>query len=99
MSGLPTSAPTFVASVQLTSLSGYESTCQTYCEREGWVLNDLSGRFVYVGDTGNVVDTSTLSVVATLPALQNTRVLVEIDWTYGTPSATSTRFGLGHVTS
>jgi hypothetical protein len=99
VSGLPTSAPSFVAAVSLTSISGYESLCQTYCEREGWVLNDLSGRFVYVGDTGNVVDTSTLSVVATLPALQNTRVLVEIDWTYGTPSATSTRFGLGHVTS
>jgi hypothetical protein len=99
VSGLPSSAPSFVASVPLTSLSGYESSCQTYCEREGWVLNDLSGRFVYVGDTGNVVDTSTLSVVTTLPALQNTRVLVEIDWTNGTPSATSTRFGLGRVTS
>lgn len=99
VSGLPTSAPTFVASVPLTSLSGTESPCQTYCEREGWVLNDLSGRFVYVGDTGNVVDTSTHSVVTTLSALQNTRIVVEIDWTNGTPSATSTRFGLGHVTS
>jgi hypothetical protein len=98
VSGLPTSAPTFVASVQLTSLSGYESTCQTYCEREGWVLNDLSDRYVYVGDTGNAVSTSTLSVVTTLPALQNTRAMVEIDWTNGVPSATSTRFGLGHVT-
>ena len=56
VSGLPTSAPTFVTSVPLTSLSGTESPCQTFCEREGWVLNDLSGRYVYVGDTGNVVD-------------------------------------------
>jgi YVTN family beta-propeller protein len=62
-------------------------------------LNDLSGRYVYVGDTGDVVDTSTLAVVTTLPALQNTRVLVEIDWTNGIASATSTRFGLGRVTS
>ncbi len=99
VSGLPASAPTFVASVPLTSLSGSESPCQTYCEREGWVLNDLSGRYVYVGDTGNVVSTSTLSVVTTLTALQNTRQVVEIDWTNGTPSATSTRFGLGRVTS
>lgn len=94
-----TSPPTFVKSVQLNSLGGTESPCQTYCEREGWVLNDLSGRYVYVGDAGNVVDTSTLSVLTTLPALQNTRVMVEIDWTNGTPSATSTRFGLGRVTS
>ncbi len=98
VSGLPTSPPGFVASVPLTSLSGSESPCQTYCEREGWVLNDLSGRYVYVGDTGDVVDTSTLSVVTTLSALQNTRQVVEIDWMNGTPSATSTRFGLGQVT-
>ncbi len=97
VSGLPSSAPTFVAAVPLTSLSGTESPCQTYCEREGWVLNDLSGRYVYVGDTGNVVNASTLSVVTTLPALQNTRQVVEIDWTNGTPGATSTRFGLGRV--
>jgi YVTN family beta-propeller protein len=84
--------------VQLSSLNGYESNCQTYCEREGWVLNDLSGRYVYVGDTGDVVDTSTLSVIMTLPALQNTRQVVEIDWKHGKPSGTSTRFGLGRVT-
>jgi len=99
VSGLPNSAPSFVASVSLSSLSGSESPCETYCEREGWVLNDLSGRYVYVGDTGNVVSTSTLNVVATLPALQNTRQEVEIDWTNGATSATSTRFGIGRVTS
>ena len=98
VSGLPTSAPHFVASIPLASLSGSENPCQTYCEREGWVLNDLSGRYVYVGDTGNVVSTSTLSVVMTLPALQNTRQVVEIDWMNGIPSATSTRFGIGRVT-
>ena len=99
VSGLPGSAPTFVASVPLSSLSGSESPCETYCEKEGWVLNDLSGRYVYVGDTGDVVSTSTLKVVATLPALQNTRQVVEIDWTNGTTSGTSTRFGIGRVTS
>jgi hypothetical protein len=35
VSGLPSTAPSFVASVQLSSLSGTESPCQTYCEREG----------------------------------------------------------------
>ena len=99
VSGLPASQPTFVASVQLTSFRGQESSCQTYCEREGWVLNDLSGRYVYVGDTGDVIDTHTLHAVMTLPPLQNTRQIIEIDWTNGVPSATSTRFGLGRVTS
>jgi DNA-binding beta-propeller fold protein YncE len=97
VSGLPASAPRFVGSVQLHSFSGFESSCQTYCEREGWLLSDLSGRYVYVGDTGDAVSTSTLKVVQVLPALQNTRQMVEVDWINGVPSATSTRFGLGHV--
>jgi len=99
VSGLPTSAPTFVARVPLSSITGSESQCNTFCTREGWVLNDLSGRYVYVADSGDVISTSTLSVVATLAALRNTRQLVEIDWSNGVPSATSTRFGLGRVTS
>jgi DNA-binding beta-propeller fold protein YncE len=99
VSTLPASAPTFVSAVQLGSFAGNESQCQTYCEREGWVLNDLSGRYVYVGDTGDVISTTTRSVVATLPALQNTRQLAEIDWANGTTSRTSTRFGIGRVTS
>ncbi|HEY5005569.1 MAG TPA: hypothetical protein VII61_20575 [Ktedonobacteraceae bacterium] len=98
VSGLPSSAPVFVARVPLTSISGYSNPCQSYCEREGWVLNDLSGRYLYIADTGNVVSTSTLSIVATLAPLQNTRMLAEIDWTNGTTSATSTRFGIGRVT-
>lgn len=85
------------------SSSALNATCNddavpTFCEREGGVLNDLSGRFVYVADTGDVISTSTLAVVATLPALQNTRQLAEIDWTGGTPTLTSTRFGIGRVT-
>ena len=99
VSGLPTIAPTFVASVQLGSIGGFSSSCQTYCEREGWVLNDLSGRYVYVGDTGDVISTSTLRSIQTLPSLQNTRQMVEIDWANGAISATSTRFGLGRGAS
>jgi hypothetical protein len=62
-------------------------------------LNDLSGRYVYVGDTGDIVSTSTLNIVGNLPALDNSRVQAEIDWQNGTPDATSTRFGLGRVTN
>ncbi len=62
-------------------------------------LNDLSGRYLYVADTGDVIDTSTLKSVKTLPALQNTRQLLEIDWANGATSATSTRFGIGRVTN
>ncbi len=91
-------APRSVASIQLTSLSGWEQPCQTYCEKEGWVLNDLSGRYVYVADAGDVISTSTLKVVQVLAPLQNTRQVIEVDWTNGLVSATSTRFGIGRIT-
>jgi DNA-binding beta-propeller fold protein YncE len=99
VSGLPASPPTFVSTVQLSSLAGTESPCQTWCEREGWVLNDLSGRYVYVADTGDVISTGSLAVTANLPALRNTRQLAEIDWAGGSPTITSTRFGIGRGAS
>jgi DNA-binding beta-propeller fold protein YncE len=99
VSGLPASPPVFVAALPLTSIAGYESPCQSWCQREGWVLHSLSGRYVYVADVGDVFDTTTDTMVAQLPALKNTRLMVEIDWTGGVPSATSTRFGLGYVTA
>jgi hypothetical protein len=99
VSGVPTSAPTFVANVPLDSVAGAEGNCTSLCTREGWVLNDLSGRYVYVADTADVVSTSTLTIVGFIPTLRNSRVLAEIDWQNGTTSATSTRFGLGRVTN
>lgn len=97
--GLRAGAPAFVASVPLGKMDGNESPCQSFCVQEGWALNDLSGRYVYVGDAGNIVDTSTLKVVATLAPLQNTRQVIEIDWANGATSGTSTRFGVGRLTS
>jgi YVTN family beta-propeller protein len=99
VSGVPSAQPVFFAAVPLSSISGSESPCTSWCQREGWVLDDLSGRYVYVADTGDVVETGTLKVIATLPALRNTRMLAEIDWNNGAPPGTSTRFGLGRVTN
>ncbi|MGZ6987046.1 MAG: YncE family protein, partial [Ilumatobacteraceae bacterium] len=99
VSGVPNNPPVFVKSVQLSPITGNETPCQSWCAKEGWALADLSGRYVFVADSGDVVSTSTLTVVGHLPALQNTRQEIEIDWGSGVPTTTSTRFGLGHVTS
>jgi hypothetical protein len=98
VSGVPNNPPVFVKSVQLSPIAGNETPCQSWCAKEGWALADLSGRYVFVADSGDVVSTSTLTVVGNLPALQNTRQEIEIDWGSGVPNTTSTRFGLGHVT-
>jgi DNA-binding beta-propeller fold protein YncE len=49
------------------------------------------GRYVFVGDVGDVIDTSTRAVVANLPALYDTRNMIEIDWTDGVVKAMNFR--------
>jgi hypothetical protein len=78
-------------------LKGTESICAYDCGRGGWLQRSTDGRFVYVGDAGAVINTETKSVVATLPALLNTKISTEIDWENGAPVATSGRTGVGEV--
>jgi hypothetical protein len=98
VSGLPSSAPRQVADIKLAhSMSGNESGCAYDCLKDGWVQHSRDGRFVYVGDSGDVISTSSRSVVAYLPALANTRKMLEVDWSNGGPVFTTTRSGLGYV--
>jgi DNA-binding beta-propeller fold protein YncE len=97
VSGLPKTAPKQVANIQLHPMTGMESPCLYDCTLEGWILHSLDGRFVYVGDSGDVIDTRTRKVITNLPPLHNTRKYLEIDWSNGVPVATSTRQGLGYI--
>jgi hypothetical protein len=90
-------APTHLASVPVSGWSGHESPCAYDCGQDGWLQHSLDGRFVYVGDSGEVIDTATRRVVTILPTLANTRKFIEVDWSGGVPVATSTRTGVGHV--
>jgi DNA-binding beta-propeller fold protein YncE len=65
---------------------------------DGWIQVSLSGCYVYVGDSGDVLSSRTFRPVAYLPALRSTKESLEIDWRRGRPVATSTRTGLGYVT-
>jgi DNA-binding beta-propeller fold protein YncE len=99
VSGLPSIEPSLIANVPLTtSFTGSQSPCLYDCGREGWIRHTTDGNYVLVGDSGNVISTSTRQVVATLPQLYNTRVFVGIDWQNGLPISTSTRQGKGYVT-
>jgi DNA-binding beta-propeller fold protein YncE len=93
VSRLPASAPSQVASVKLSSdFAGEEAGCGTgWCGRIGWLQHSRDGRFVYVGDGGDVIDTTTRRVVATLPSLRETRKMLEIDWKDGKPVAATPR--------
>jgi DNA-binding beta-propeller fold protein YncE len=87
--GLPGSAPTDVADIKL----------QTPMTDEGWLQHTRDGRYVVVGDCGDVIDTASRTVVGNLPALQGTRIFTEIDFQNGVVSfAPQSRNQGGYVT-
>jgi DNA-binding beta-propeller fold protein YncE len=99
VSGVPSSPPKQVAHIRLTrSLAGYESPCAYDCRKDGWLQHSRDGRFVYVGDSGDVIDTATRKSVIDLSTLYNSRKMLEIDWQNGVPIFTTSRSGLGYVT-
>jgi hypothetical protein len=51
----------------------------------GSLTQSADGRYLYVGNTGDVVDTQTHKPIANLPALQQARAVLEVDWVDGHP--------------
>jgi len=98
VSGVPASPPSQVASIKLSSdFSGEEAGCGTgWCGRIGWLQHSRDGRFLYVGDGGDVIDTRTRRVVTTLTSLRGTRKMLEIDWKRGVPFFATPREGMGY---
>jgi DNA-binding beta-propeller fold protein YncE len=84
VTGLPGSAPRQVADIRLVrTMSGKESPCAYDCLKDGWLHHSRDGRFVFVGDSGDVIDTTVRRTVMTLPALANSRKEIEIDFQDG----------------
>jgi len=87
VSALPGAPPRPIGDIRLSKpVSGNESPCSRTCARLGSLQHSADGRFVYVGDAGDVIDTTTREVVANLPALHNSRVTIEVDWVDGKPA-------------
>ena len=53
--------------------------------KPGSLLMSGDGRFVYVGESGDVVDTHARKSVIQLAALKDARALLEVDWVDGRP--------------
>jgi hypothetical protein len=86
VSRVPSRRPRQIANVRLSQpMVGDESPCAYDCARDGWVQLSRDGHYLYVGDSGDVVDTRTFKVVARLPAMRNTRKALEIWWRGGAP--------------
>ena len=86
VSELPVQQPRPVETIRLSKpLSGDERACTQRCRRLGWLQHSSDGRYVYVGDSGDVIDTQTRKRVANLEALRNSRVMLEVAWVDGRP--------------
>ncbi|MDQ2967635.1 MAG: hypothetical protein M3R37_04870 [Actinomycetota bacterium] len=84
VSELPDRPPRRLEDVRLSQpISGDENPCARACGRIGSLQHSADGRFVYVGDAGDVIDTRTREIVANLEALHNSRVHLEVDWVDG----------------
>jgi hypothetical protein len=89
VTGLPGSAPRQVADIQLLGkMSHSESPCAYNCLKYGWLHHSRDGRYVFVGDSGDVIDTTLRKRAMTLPALANSRTEIEIDFEGGAPLPT-----------
>jgi DNA-binding beta-propeller fold protein YncE len=84
VSGLPARPPTLVANIRL----HHRPLITT------WLEHSRSGRYVYVGGSGDVIDTRTRTIVDYLRPLASTWDFLEIDWQDGQPVATTNRYGI-----
>jgi hypothetical protein len=88
VSGLPLSAPKQVGDIQLQ---------HPYTAFGPWVTHSRDGKFVFVGQSGDVIDTGTHQIVGYIPALNKTKVFTEIDFQNGAVSfAPLSRSGVGY---
>ena len=72
-------------------LTGRERPCGGDCGRAGWLLTSLDGRYVWVGDGGDVLSVRRLRVAGFVPALRESRYPIEIDWQGDRPIRTGGR--------
>jgi DNA-binding beta-propeller fold protein YncE len=83
---LPAAAPRQVADIKLVdALSGDERGCAYDCLKDGWIHHSRDGRYVLVGDSGDVISTARRVKVGTLRAMADTRKEIEIDFQKGAP--------------
>jgi YVTN family beta-propeller protein len=85
VSALPRKAPVLIATVHVSS------------PNVGWLNLSRDGRYLFVGNAGNVIDTATRKTVATIGALVDSRYNVEVDWSGPRVCAAYPRESLGYL--
>ena len=77
---------------------GDEQPCAWDCGKDGWIMHSRDGKYVYIGDSGDIVDTKTHQMATYLPELANCRHgFLEMIWKDGVIVDTTTHVGLGYT--
>jgi DNA-binding beta-propeller fold protein YncE len=87
VSRLPGSAPRDIADIKL---------AHPPTSTGSWLQHSRDGRYVYVGRSGDVIDTTTRKIVSYLPPLRDTQEFIEIDWRHGRLVDATSRYGVGY---
>src|SRR5205823_5112413 len=56
-------APRELGAIHVAGWNGRESPCAYDCGQDGWLQHSLDGRYVFVGDSGEVIETATRRVI------------------------------------
>jgi sugar lactone lactonase YvrE len=94
-----TGVPIQRANIPVQALTGNQAQCAYDCARDGWIQTSTDGHYVFVGDSGDVIDTTTNTVIGHIDNLRDSRETIEVDWANGVPISTSTRQGVGAAAS
>ena len=87
VSGLPRAAPRDIADIKL---------AHPPAGGDSWLQHSRDGRYVYVGLSGDVIDTASRKIVSYLAPLHSSTEFIEIDWRHGRPIDATSRYGVGY---
>lgn len=81
-----TSMPKQIANIALPdNFTVNQQQCAYDCGGDGWLHLSHDGQYLFVGDTPDVISTSTKSLAMKMPMMANSRVEIEIDFEGTTP--------------
>jgi hypothetical protein len=84
-----------LAAINVSSFWGSSESCAYDCTKVSWIQHSFDGQYVFVGDSGDIINTSSRTVVKHLSDLANTRHgFIDVDWSGGKPVCGS-HFGIG----
>jgi DNA-binding beta-propeller fold protein YncE len=78
---VPAGAPAQIANIKLPdNFTPNQAQCAYDCVGDGWLHLSHDGAFLFVGDTPDVISTSTRALAMKMPQMANSRVEIEIDF-------------------